>query len=92
VNVSSTELARMAGISYRQLDYWSRRGFISTKHPGYGHQRQWDDSEADRTLMLARLVRAGFELEWASRHVTCLLANGRAHVAPGMTLAAWPHG
>jgi DNA-binding transcriptional MerR regulator len=87
MTIRSTELIRMAGITYRQLDHWSRRGFIETKHPGNGRQRQWDEDETERTLMLARLVRAGFEPERASTYVTWLLRDGQVQLAPGVILA-----
>jgi hypothetical protein len=92
MSIRSVELIRMAGISYRQLDYWSRRGFIETKHPGYGRHRQWDPAEVERTVMLARLVHAGLDPEWAVRWVPPLLSGGYAHPAPGLLLSVTRHG
>lgn len=36
------EVARMLGVSFRQLDYWCRAGFIpDAESPGSGRQRSW---------------------------------------------------
>jgi len=44
------------GLTYRQLDWWTVRGYINatTNRPGYGMHRCWD---ADEAAVIARAVR-----------------------------------
>lgn len=42
---SSTRACAMAGISYRQLDYWCRNGTLAPKLPGSGQSRSWTFEE-----------------------------------------------
>jgi len=55
---SSHEVARMVGVSYRQLDYWIRVGTIDMPDgmPGSGRQRVWtpDDVARLRVIVAAR--------------------------------------
>lgn len=34
--LSSTEIAKAAGVTYRQLDYWARRGYIIPYNDSFG--------------------------------------------------------
>lgn len=58
--ISSVDAARSAGISYRQLDYWSRQGFIAPLVPatGSGSRRAWG---VDQVPVL-RFLRAAIPL------------------------------
>ena len=44
------------GLTYRQLDWWTVRGYINanTNRPGYGMHRCWD---VDEVAVIARAVR-----------------------------------
>jgi DNA-binding transcriptional MerR regulator len=71
--LSAAHVCALAGITYRNLDYWLRRGFIDLdpEHPdptgrGSGYPRRFTPQEADRFVLLARLVRAGFRVETAA--------------------------
>lgn len=64
--LSSTQVCRAAGITYRNLDYWTRRGLA---HPlvaarGCGSQRRWSAQEAEvlRSMASWRAVGASLEL------------------------------
>lgn len=56
------------GITYRQLDHWTTRGWISADdtHPGSGKRRTWADDELAVAARMARLVRAGFTVAKAA--------------------------
>lgn len=65
--LTSTEVCRRAGITYRNLDYWTRRGFA---HPlidarGCGTQRRWTEDEADVIGRMATWRSLGVALELA---------------------------
>lgn len=69
----SAELCELAGITYRQLDFWERSGHIHALkrrkgkdaspvpvRAGSGFDRDWQDTEVAVAVNMARLVRAGF--------------------------------
>lgn len=66
--IDSNAVAKLAGITYRQLDYWLRRGFVyvSDPEPGSGYQRQFSLTESAQVIALSALVRIGFSPESAS--------------------------
>ena len=53
--ISSDELCRRAKVTYRQLDSWTRRGYI-TPHigaRGYGYPRKWWEWQVGEVCYLA---------------------------------------
>ena len=49
------------GISYRQLDFWVRQGYLKPTHGGgSGVPREWPEEEVRVAEAMARLVAAGF--------------------------------
>lgn len=62
------ELADL-GITYRQLDYWVRQGYLKPRggHPGTGFSRAFSDEERRIAVAMARCVRAGFTPVAAAR-------------------------
>lgn len=52
---------RQTGISYRQLDYWVRQGWLRPEYPhaGSGTRREWTNDELDVAVRMAKLVKAG---------------------------------
>lgn len=69
--VAAPEVCALAGISYRQLDFWLRAGHIKRDvgvpvQPGSGHPRQFSEREVQQFVILAWLVRCGVRLEVAS--------------------------
>ena len=55
------ELRVRAGISYRQLDHWIRRGYVpGVDAVGQGHTREFTACAERRIVLLGRLTRAGF--------------------------------
>jgi MerR-like DNA binding protein len=61
--------ARAAGITYRQLDYWARMGYLrpSQPAPGSGNWRRWSADERRVAVTMARLVSAGVAVPVAAR-------------------------
>lgn len=94
---SADGMANAMGVSYRQLDYWTTKGFITSSpvngttpkaNPGIGRMRIWTGREATTALMFARLVRAGFT-PTAAAGIAGHLADGRAvNLAGGLQIAA----
>lgn len=88
--ISSKELIARAGITYRQLDYWTRRGALvplSESSPGSGCPRAWDPHE----VRVARLLNVVGPGGWADdvARVAGLVragARGKVELVPGVML------
>ena len=65
--VYSADILDAAGISYRQLDHWCRKGFAQpiNNDPGYGHSRVFTRAEKSVLACMGRLVAAGLRPEIA---------------------------
>jgi MerR HTH family regulatory protein len=59
----SPQVCDQTGASYRQLDFWQRRGFIGSRNDGQGSgsQRKWSPDEVAVVSRLVALVKAGIE-------------------------------
>lgn len=91
--LTSMDIVCEAGITYRQMDYWERRGFLrAAPHPlglsGYGIRRIWPKSELDVAQTMGRLVKLGLPLERA--HAIARSGQRRTQVAPGIWLELGP--
>lgn len=66
LGIHNTE--RELGITYRQLDHWTRAGLLKPLHVGgSGSSREWTHAELDVARVMGRLVAAGLKPEPASR-------------------------
>ena len=83
VSVGVVSAEREAGITYRQLDFWVRRGFLRPVHDGgTGRSREWTRAELDVARLMGRLTAAGLPLETA--HRVARSGESRAEIAPGI--------
>jgi hypothetical protein len=72
------ELHLELGVTYRQLDYWCRRGYLNPVTPGgSGKWRQWPEGEREVARRMAVLVKSGYKAGAAAR----LARLGGAEVA-----------
>lgn len=57
------------GVTYRQIDYWTRVGYLrpSEATPGSGIAREWPDAEVAVAALIRRLTLAGLDLRTAAR-------------------------
>ena len=71
ITYSTSEVALMAGVSYRQLDYWLRTGTIGfcdgIETPGSGMRRRWTTTEVDLVCEVVKTWRAAQEVVDAFR-------------------------
>jgi DNA-binding transcriptional MerR regulator len=58
---SSSEVAQVAGVSLRQLQWWDERKVVSPRHEG--HRRVYGRSEVIEITVIAELRRKGFSLQ-----------------------------
>lgn len=60
----------VVGLSYRQLDYWTRRGYLRSDGnpmPGSGRPRTWSEHEVAIARAMVRLIGCGFTVSAAAR-------------------------
>lgn len=83
------------GLSYRQLDYWTRCGHITADDPspGSGHRRTWPGEQLELAERMARLV---ISLPGVSLSTVAAIARQPdvdVELAPGVTVsvATRPH-
>ena len=58
---SSSEVADVAGVSLRQLQWWDERKVVSPQHEG--HKRVYQPEEVIEITVIAELRRKGFSLQ-----------------------------
>ena len=87
--LTSPEVCRLAGCSYRQLDYWTREKVITASRPsvGSGSVRGWTVEEAALVRVCATLAKLGTPTPVIARVVDAIRAfpelwAGRALVTP----------
>ncbi|MEO8054180.1 MAG: MerR family transcriptional regulator [Acidobacteriota bacterium] len=72
---STAEVARLTGLTVRQLDWWDRRGFLRpsvTAASGYGTRRRYSFTDVVKLRLASRLRAAGFGLPQVRRVVETL--------------------
>jgi DNA-binding transcriptional MerR regulator len=64
--VTTRDVCRITGLTYRQLDYWARMGYVK---PGMANirERDWQESEVRVAKIMARLIEASIEIKKAAR-------------------------
>lgn len=66
---TATELQDTAGITYRQLDYWTTTGYLRADLPdgtGSGHARYYPLNEVRIARLMRRLIEAGLTVDVAA--------------------------
>jgi len=78
------DLCARAGISYRQLDMWTRTGLVAARQDfrGPGNPRHYDVTEARVVIDAGALVRAGMNPNAALALARTLTAHGHARLGP----------
>jgi DNA-binding transcriptional MerR regulator len=91
---TTEQVAHAAGITYRQLDHWTRRGYLRpvVVRNGFGsgqggRSRDWPAAEVAVACRMARLIAAGLTPEAAAELAR---APGRHVLAPGITIEVSP--
>jgi hypothetical protein len=64
-----------AGFTYRQLDYWCRRGYLNVDGTGSGHERDFPPIEVAVAELMGVLTRVGFTAA-AAADVARLMVEG----------------
>jgi len=85
----TTEVCRLAGATYRQVDYWARLGILSSGSatPGPGVRRHWTLADAHRIRLVAQAVRIGM-LPRPALYLAAAMSDDEVVTAPGLQLTA----
>lgn len=89
--LSTPEMVAAAGITYRQIDYWSRTERLRPRighEPGRGQggvYRQWDTAEVRVARLMGRLTAAGINPTTAEQAARA--PQSRYEIGPGI----WIH-
>lgn len=67
---TSQDVARVSGVSLRQLQWWDEQGVVSPTHSG--HKRLYQPEEVIEVAVIAELRRKGFSLQKIRRVVKFL--------------------
>src|SRR3954468_11290116 len=73
------QVCKIAGITYRQLDYWARTDLLRpsiTEARGSGTQRRYSYKDLLALKVIKRLLAAGGSLQSARRALECLRSAG----------------
>jgi hypothetical protein len=66
---NALDVAALAGVTYRCLDHWTRRGYLDDVRPedarGSGRPRTYSAAELDTVRLVKHLLEAGFVLPTA---------------------------
>jgi hypothetical protein len=87
VTLGAANTEQELGISYRQLDWWTRLGLLRPLHVGgSGVNREWTRAELEVARLMGRLVAAGMKPAMAER----IARSRRCEIAPGTWLHLGP--
>lgn len=86
--VPSVYVTTLAHITYRQLDHWTRAGYLTACpriHEHSGIPREYPRTEAVVARLMRHLVDAGINPQMASKYARELLEHGTTRIA-GITV------
>lgn len=65
------------GATYRQIDYWTRVGYLEPEAgtPGSGYSRRWSERDRRMAYLIVRLSLLGIEVPKAAAYARSLLDN-----------------
>jgi DNA-binding transcriptional MerR regulator len=93
-SLTAMQVVAAAGMTYRQLDFWTSTGRLTpiNPDPGHGHHRTYSTHEARVAVTLARLVRAGLHIDVAATAARRMedTGNPAAWLGDGIHILALP--
>jgi DNA-binding transcriptional MerR regulator len=81
---SGPMVCRLAGVTYRQLDYWARTGLVTpsiTPATGSGSKREYSYGDVLEVKVIKSLLDSGLSLARARQAVSCLRTSLGADLA-----------
>ena len=80
MTISSDDMLA-AGITYRQLDYWCKTGYLrpDSASPGSGYRRRFAPEERDVARLMLLLIEVGVEPAGAAKAAREGIDNGSSY-------------
>jgi DNA-binding transcriptional MerR regulator len=85
-----TQVCKIVGITYRQLDYWARTGLLCpslTEAKGSGTQRRYSYQDVVELKVIKQLLDAGINLQQSRRAISCLRESGEDLATANLVIA-----
>ncbi|WP_192809756.1 MerR family transcriptional regulator [Actinomadura rudentiformis] len=81
-------LEQAPGLTYRQLDGWTRANYLHARQDGAGsgHSRHYTPAEVQIAVLMHRLHQAGLNVASAHQAARALAADKTTILAPGIEL------
>jgi len=81
-HLTANQAVKAAGVTYRQLDYWTTNRYVRCHHanPGSGYGRKYTAQEVHILTLMAALVKQGMEPRTASRVARRIVRTGQARI------------
>src|SRR5215470_14229598 len=86
---NSIDVARICGVSLRQLQWWDERGVVSPRQDG--HKRIYLPEEVIETSVIAELRRKGFSLQKIRRVLRFLQKDMGKRLSEALALTSEIH-
>ncbi len=86
---NSSEVARICGVSLRQLQWWDERHVVSPRHDG--HKRMYMPEEVVEISVIAELRRKGFSLQKIRRVLRFLQKDMGKRLSEAMAASSDMH-
>jgi len=86
---NSSEVARICGVSLRQLQWWDERHVVSPRHDG--HKRMYMPEEVVEISVIAELRRKGFSLQKIRRVLRFLQKDMGKRLSDAMAASSDVH-
>jgi len=86
---NSSEVARICGVSLRQLQWWDERHVVSPRHDG--HKRMYMAEEVVEISVIAELRRKGFSLQKIRRVLRFLQKDMGKRLSDAMSASSDVH-
>lgn len=81
--IGAHALTIKADLTYRQVDFWTRCGYLKAVHvdiTGSGYPREYGNDQLPIARHMSRLTKAGLPAKLAHQAALQLLADGKARL------------
>ncbi len=85
-----TQVCKIVGITYRQLDYWARTGLLRPsleEAKGSGTQRRYSYEDVVELKVIKQLLDGGINLQQSRRAIACLRESGEELSTANLVIA-----
>jgi DNA-binding transcriptional MerR regulator len=81
--VITSEVVKLTGLTFRQMNTWTKADYIRPVGGGKGNEREWPTSEVNIIKVTLQLMNAGFTLSAAAPYARTLIETGEHFIELG---------